>query len=236
MARERAISGLLLVGAADADVLHAFAEHVPHIVLVDAQDSTDSYDCILSDGFGGAYATTRHLIEFGHRRIAFLNPEREVGTFCDRQRGYLCALAESDLPIDPALCLVGDGGLYENGQDTAAFLTAYLSEKGAEGPTAIIVANDFFALQVLQVCHSLGLRVPEDISVAGFDDGESAAHCNPPLTTVHVDKQAMGRLALRRLQARLEETATEGKTLPVARYELPVQLIVRASTGVAGNR
>ncbi|MEI6431484.1 MAG: LacI family DNA-binding transcriptional regulator [bacterium] len=230
MVHERAISGLLLVGAANTTVLQAFAEHIPHIVIVDAYDSTDAHDCILSDGFGGAYAVTQRLVEWGHRRIAFLNPEKDTATFRDRQRGYLCALAESGIPLDPTLCLEGNGGLYEGGCDVSAFLAIYLKERGRQRPTAIVVANDFYALQALQVCQALGLRVPEDISIAGFDDGESAAHCNPPLTTVHVDKQAMGRLALRRLQARLSEAAGGGVTLPVARYLLPVNLIVRAST------
>ena len=247
MVEERAIAGLLLVGAANAEVLRAFSVYVPQIVVVDAQDPNDAHDAILSDGFGGMYATVRHLIELGHRRIALLNPEEEVGTFRDRQRGYLCALTEAGLPIDPALCLTATGGQFGKGreqneqgkEDCQSFLNgyfaAYRNREERERPTALVVVNDFYALSVLQVCQSLGIRVPEDISVTGFDDGESAAHCNPPLTTVQVDKEAMGRLAVRRLQARIEEAATGAATLPVARYELPVRLIIRASTGGVGK-
>ena len=235
MVEQRVIGGLLLVGAADADVLKAFAKHVTQIVLVDSHDPTDAHDCILSDGFGGGYDTTRHLIELGHRRIAFLNPEREIGTFRDRQRGYLCALTEAGLPLDPALLLTGDASRYAGGETVEEFFTAYLRGAGKNAPTAIIAANDFFALQILQVCQALNWRVPADISIAGFDDGVSAIHCNPPLTTVNVDKEAMGRLALRRLQARLDEAASGVQTLPVARYQLPVRLVVRASTGAVAK-
>jgi len=92
MVEDQAIGGMLLVGTPDPEALDIFAAHVPNLVLVDNRDETSRYECILSDGFGGAFAATRYLLELGHRRIAFYLSEAGVAPFQDRLRGYLCAL------------------------------------------------------------------------------------------------------------------------------------------------
>jgi len=226
---EGAINGLLLVGGADPPVLAAFAERVSLIVLIDNYDYTMMYDSVVSDGFAGAYAATRHLIERGHRRIAFFSPEIEVAAFQERQRGYVCALIEAGIPFCSEFLYVFDSD-NEDMSPREARLTELLTT-AETAVTAIVGANDRHATFAMRICRRLGLRVPEEISIVGFDDVQESVHSDPPLTTVRVNKEALGRLAVRRLQARLEERErANGPILPIGRHELSVNLIVREST------
>jgi DNA-binding LacI/PurR family transcriptional regulator len=227
MIAEQAVGGLLLVGTADPEVIGAFAAHVPNIILVDNHDETGTYESVVSDGFAGAMAATRYLLSLGHRRIAFFLVEEGVVSFNDRLRGYRCALMEAGIVPDPALlfdskCLSDDPAV----SNTAARL------RRDDGPTALLGANDEAALSMLRACHDFGLRVPEDLSIVGFDNTPAAESAVPALTTVHVNKEALGSLAVRRLYERMRPAAVgttlAANTLPV-RHVVPVKLIVRES-------
>jgi LacI family transcriptional regulator len=223
MIQEQAVGGLLLVGTADPEILSTFAAHVPNIVLVDNRDETGVYESVISDGFGGAYSATRHLLDLGHRRIGFFMSEPGITTFQDRQRGYLSALFEAGIPLEHNLVLRGEA----TDEARNAQLRDYLSS--ADRPTAMVTANDDASLQTLRACRSLGLTVPDDLSLVGFDDVDFSSHTSPPLTTLRVAKEQMGRLAVRRLHARLnQESASSLIELPV-RHEIPVSLVVRES-------
>ena len=241
MIEEKTIGGMLLVGTADPDVLSAFTGHIPHLILVDNRDATGTYESVISDGFGGAYTATRHLLDLGHRNIAFFCGEPHITTFADRKRGFLCAQIEAG--IFPA----SDAVFGEGANDAAleAHLLNRLSRPNP--PTALLAANDHHAFIVLRACRQLGLSVPGDLSIVGFDNVPFSAHVDPPLTTVRVDTPFMGRLAVRRLLASLAtsaqaqvheagEEATEPLTAaralePPVCSEVPVSLIVRQSSG-----
>ncbi|MES2461898.1 MAG: LacI family DNA-binding transcriptional regulator [Armatimonadota bacterium] len=223
MIQEQAIGGMLLVGTADPEVLATFAAHVPNIVLVDNRDETGVYESVISDGFGGAYVATRHLIDLGHSRIGFFLSEPGVTTFQDRQRGYLSALFEAG--IVPEQDLVLRGGATDDARN--AQLCHYLS--AANRPTALVTANDDAALQTLRVCRTLNLTVPEDLSLIGFDDVDSSSHTSPPLTTLRVTKEQMGRLAVRRLHARLNRESASSLIEQPVRHEIPVTFVPRDS-------
>ena len=220
MAQERAVGGMLLVGTADPSVLCRFAQHVPHIVLVDNRDETGAYESVVSDGFGGAFAATRYLLEMGHRKIAYFLSDPGVVTFQDRLRGYHCALWEAGLPADPSLIIM-DTTADQSAQSLSRLLAS------PDAPTALLTANDYCAFNAIRVCRSLELRIPEDISLIGFDDIPFSMHTDVPLTTVRVDKEAMGRLAVRRLHARMQAGAAD--TLAPVCNMLPVSLVVRHS-------
>lgn len=224
MVQEQTIGGMLLVGTAEPAILATFAQHVPNLLLVDNRDETGTFESVISDGFGGTYSATRYLMNLGHReRIAFMLPETGVATFQDRMRGYLCALFESGVSPAPGM-VFGADATDEPGRIER--IIALL--RSPQPPTAIVCANDYHAHLVVRVCRDLGLRVPDDLSLIGFDDIEYSRHIDPPLTTVRVDKEFMGRLAVRRLHARLHaETAAHSQ--PPVRYEIPVTLIVRES-------
>lgn len=225
MVREQTVAGMLLVGTADPEILSVFLERVPQIVLVDHRDPTRRHDCIVSDGLGGAMAATKHLFELGHRRIAFLRDDVSAASFQDRLRGFACAHFEASRAVDPQL--VATVPLDE--------ITAALQGLLAlpERPTALVAANDTLALAVMQACRTLGLSIPDDLSLIGFDDIEFSAQTWPPLTTVRVEKEDMGRLAVTRLQERLRAPRNSSnnspEALPPVTVEVPVSLVVRQS-------
>jgi LacI family transcriptional regulator len=219
---EKAVTGMLLVGTADPLILNAFAQHVPKIVLVDNRDATGKYESVVSDGFGGAFAATKFLLELGHRRIAFFLSEPEVSTFRDRLHGYQCALMEAGIPLDPSL-LVAEPTLFESEKRLAALICS------GEKPTALLAANDFHAFHALRICRSLGQCVPQDISLMGFDDSTFSTHTDPALTTSRVETEYMGRLAVRRLVAQMNAEGNITSAAPPVCNVVPVSLVVRQS-------
>lgn len=229
MIEEKAIGGMLLVGTADPDVLSAFTGHIPHLVLVDNRDTTGTYESVVSDGFGGAYAATRYLLELGHKNIEFFCNEPRVSTFNDRWRGFLCA------QIEAGLMLSADASTFGVGVPEAEMegpLIARLSR--SDRPTALLAANDKHAFMLLNACRKMGLSVPGDLSVIGFDDVAFSAHVHPPLTTVQVNTEFMGRLAVRRLLAamvRPEANEEPRAEEPPVCNEVPVSLIIRQTCG-----
>ncbi len=221
---ERRISGMLLVGTADPEILTAMARYVPALIVVDGHDKTDTVESVLSDGFGGAYTATEYLLQLGHReRIRFLMRGTKAPTFLDRQRGYLSALFKAGLTVDASFSVA----LAEDEETRLAEITRIL--ESSDRPTAVLCCNDDMANQVLRVCWKLGLHVPDDLSVVGFDDIEHSRHSCPPLTTVRVDKEMMGRLAVRRLHARLSSDTKNREPEIAIQNTIPVQLIVRDS-------
>jgi LacI family transcriptional regulator len=218
--RARQVAGILLVGAADAGILETFFAHIPKVVMVDNRDLTGRYDAILSDGFSGAYSAVEYLVGLGHRRIAFAMSEPQTLSFRDRLHGYVAAHFDRCIGLDTRLALTAD-----TVEDFGPRMHDLLAS--AERPTAILAANDVHAYIVMQVARDLGLDIPGDLSVIGFDDEKYSALSYPPLTTVLIDKEYMGRLAVRRLLRRLRE-GTDPPEGPV-QIEVPVTLVIRES-------
>lgn len=161
-----------------------------------------------------AYEVTRHLIELGHRRIAFIRSPPGHLAASERYDGYCDAMSESGIGVDPAL--VGDGYFtFASGHETGHKLLTQ-----AERPTAIFAANDEMALGAVAAARELGLALPDDLSVAGFDDIPAASTNWPPLTTV---RQPFGDYG-----AAAACLAIGGK-LPDG-IDLRNQLVVRSST------
>ena len=222
MVQERTIAGMLLVGTAEPTVLATFLECVPQIVLVDNRDPTYRHDCILADNLNGLLTATHYLFGLGHRRIGFLMAGPFASTFHERLRGFACAHFEAGIELDPRLIL--KLGAEDDIPDAVRSVL-----HAPDRPTALIAANDKQAFAVLQTCRTLGLNIPEDLSVIGFDDVEFSAQTWPPLTTVRVPKEHLGRLAVRQLQARLQAERSPVPALPPVTIEVPVSLIERQS-------
>lgn len=216
------LAGMLLVNIGRVTAADLFARHAPHIVLLDNTDETACYDCVVSDGIGGAVVLTRYLFELGHRDIAFVASNTRTPSYRDRLRGFLAAHYEAGRTVDPENVI----SLDQTGKGNAAI---YELMRGERRPTAVIGASDIQAFDMLSICRDLGLRVPGDISIAGFDDLESSAQVWPPLTTVRIDKELMGRTAVARLHARIE--AAQRGTMPMQpiTLQVPARLLTRAS-------
>lgn len=172
------------------------------------------------DNVAAMAGATDYLLSLGHRRIAHVRGRSGSPISLDRERGYRRALESWGVAVDPALVVGGDFSV-ESGIRAAERLFA-----GATMPTAIVCANDETAIGVIDAALDQGMRVPEDLSVAGFDDIPLARHFRPALTTVAQPMHAIGREAAQLLLEILRDPAT-----PPRRRIMPTQLIVRGSTG-----
>ncbi len=201
------------------------------LVLIDNAFPGTPYDAVLADDFGGAYQVTRHLIQLGHQNIRMLtgytqNPEIPP-SFVERARGFQAACSDARLPItEPLIIPVEADPPFE--LEKVAKMEKWLEGIMAreDRPTAIFCAADFYAVAIVEALTKQGFRVPEDISVAGYDDFEIARKLQPSLTSVHTYKRAMARTAVTLLLNRID-----GDNRPPLHITLATQLMARDSTG-----
>ncbi|MBN1964393.1 MAG: GntR family transcriptional regulator [Anaerolineae bacterium] len=224
--RAKGVGGLVIFPpsntAHDEAIARLQAEGVP-LVLVDRYLPGLATDYVVADNLDGGYQATRHLIACGHARIGFLTPSGlQTTSVRDRFMGYRRALAEADLPYDEALFLWYREGLMQPDPELAA-LCDYLA--APQRPTAIFAVTDLLAIRVLDAAQRVGLRVPLDLALVGYDDIR-AAQLGVPLTTVAQPRTAIGQRAGEILLERLYGLRTEP-----AHVVLPVRLVVRQSCG-----
>jgi LacI family transcriptional regulator len=178
---------------------------------------------IVLDNVGASRALTRHLLKLGHRRIRFISGLRDTSTAVDRLRGYREALRAAGLPGDPDLIRPGAFKAEMAQRATNELL------KLRRRPTAIVGGNDLMALSVIHAAGEMGLKLPEDLAVVGFDDIQIAAHREIQLTTMAQQKTEMGRLAVSWILEIIRDPA------PFAREPLqqvlPPTLVVRRTCG-----
>ena len=190
---------------------------IPTIVL---ERSSDDLICLNSDDIQGGYLATRHLLDLGHTRMGTITRE-DMSTSQGRIDGHKQALAEAGIAFDSQLVEYDTWG-FEAGANSAERLLNL-----PDPPTAILTHDDNVAVGAMKAIHDYGLRIPDDISVVGYDDVEVAAFVVPPLTTIAVPKYEMGKRAAELMLNLLSgEEAPEPKTIV-----LSVELIVRESSG-----
>jgi LacI family transcriptional regulator len=212
--------GLLLVLPQNIETyLQTLRQRRFPFVLIDHQGTGESESAVGATNRQGGYDATRYLIGLGHRRIGFITGAMDLGCSRDRLAGYKAALAECGLPIDPALIQEGDF------QQPAGFACAQTLLAVPDRPTAIFASNDVMAFGVMEAVRDRGLRIPDDVSIIGFDDIPQAATVNPPLTTVRQPLAEMGARATQMLLALILNPDRAAQ-----RIELPTELILRAST------
>jgi len=193
--------------------------HVPAVVIDPAGVPALDVPTIGATNWAGGLSATEHLIGLGHRRIGYVAGAPTLLSSRARLDGHRAALEAAGLSLDPALVVTGDFS-HESGFRAAVTLLA-----NPEPPTAVVAANDQMALGAYEAVRQRGLRVPEDVSVVGFDDLPSARWSSPPLTTVYQPLAQMGALA-----ARTVLRLVRGEQLDVPRLELATHLVVREST------
>ena len=194
---ERNVDGMLIATARLDDPLLEQLKNaeIPYILVNRWTD--DSMPYVACDDEEGGRLVTRHLIELGHRRIGFVRGTRGVSTTEGRLAGYYAALAEADLPADQQL-IVGSGYTTTTGTTAARSIL-----NNPELPTAIVVSDDMVAAAVCRELAEQGLRVPEDVSVTGYNDLPIAALLSPSLTTVDNRLELMGEQAAELLVNRI---------------------------------
>lgn len=205
------------------------------IVLMDRKIGGFDCDFVTSDNYGGARALMHHLINLGHRHIIFLSHEMlEIFPVIERYRAYCDALEEAGLPTAEPW-LIGQHGIEISAKYA---LKSSIDKKSLEiqqirdyllgaqpRPTAFFALNDWIAVFAVQAMKQLELKVPDNISIAGFDDIELAAHIDPPLTTVAQDPFAIGKTAAQLLLDRIN-TKRENNKFEI----LSTELRIRSST------
>jgi LacI family repressor for deo operon, udp, cdd, tsx, nupC, and nupG len=233
-AREESLVRYLLNGRADGALLltgprpawaglpRVNAAGVRPVVILSEADATSDMVSVTIDNHAAARAAVAHLIALGHRRIAHLTGPAGTILMQQRLQGYRQALADAGLPPDPDLELPGDYSL------TSGHAALDRIRRMADTPTALFCANDESALGFISAAHLGGVRVPQDISVVGFDDIHFAQSGIPALTTIRQPRADMGAIAMGLL---LEIIAGKAP----ASVCLPHDLVLRASTAPPGR-
>ncbi|MDG4785320.1 LacI family DNA-binding transcriptional regulator [Micromonospora sp. WMMD1102] len=200
------------------------ASGVP-LVAVDPIGDLFPTPAVGTNNWSGAVAATRHLLDLGHRRIGVLaGPTRDLSARA-RLDGIRAALDHVGIPFDDGLLRHGEF-TFEEGRDLGRELLTLPA-----APTAVLCGDDLQAMGVYEAARQLGLRIPDDLSVVGFDDVEQAGWLAPGLTTVRQPFAEMGATA-----ARLVLALAEGRALTQHRYELDTTLVLRGSTAAPGPR
>jgi LacI family transcriptional regulator len=190
-------------------------------VLLNCYTADGKHSSVVPGEEAGAFAATTYLLERGHRRIGFINGEPWMDASADRLKGYARALAEAGIAFDAGIVRDGDW-LPAQGHRHARDLIAQTPR-----PTAIFCANDLMAMGALEAAAQAGLRVPEDISIMGYDDQELARYTNPPLSTLVLPNYEMGRRAVELLI----EISMRAAGAPARSIRVDGPLVERASVG-----
>jgi DNA-binding LacI/PurR family transcriptional regulator len=215
---ERRVDAIIVMSSrVGARYMSLLSERRIPIVLINNQRRDQYVHSVTIDNVRASFEAVRHLIDLGHTRIAYLG--NQLGVYSDPERfsGYRQALAESDIPFQPEVVVHGDY-TPEGGERSAKKLLALKRR-----PTAIFCYNDMLALGALHALRGK-VKVPEEMSVVGFDDLFFAPYLDPPLTTIRQPKKEMGRMAME-LVLSLLAGKEMGKTIHV-----DGELIVRKST------
>jgi DNA-binding LacI/PurR family transcriptional regulator len=217
------ISGLILhpYNVTQEDVNQIIGDSIPMVILGDftnSENQPSNWDWVASNNLESAQLAVEHLIDLGHRDIAFIQGPVGTPTSVRRLRGYQSALELAGIPIKEEWLAPGD--YTQSGGFTA--MKAMLSK--ADPPTAVFCANDLSALGALEAAKQSGYRVPQDISIVGFDDIDEAALASPPLTTIRLLPRHVGNVAAEALLERLQGRVEPKRTL------IEGSLIIRQST------
>jgi LacI family transcriptional regulator len=219
--RSRSVDGLLMVSSdIDDPILPLLIKDNLPMLLIGEHPYLSPVNSIDSENREGARMATNHLIGLGHRRVASITGFLQMSAAIDRFNGYKQALLEANIPVLPDLIEHGDY-TQESGYTAMRRLLAVTPR-----PTAVFAANDMMAMGALRAIHEVGLSVPKDIAIVGFDDIPMAAFANPPLTTMRQPIADIGALAVNTLIDQLENLAEPG-----VHIRLPTTLVVRASSG-----
>lgn len=210
---------LLLLPYSQIGIANALMEqNIPFIAIGDRNEPTTVFPTIGSTIWLGGYTATEYLISLGHRRIGIITLPLHLTTSRARLAGYREALERAGIPIDPSLICEGTYLLGDGIRQTEALLDL------PNPPTAIFAGNDAQATGVYQVLYRRNIRVPDDMSVIGFDNVTYTAQMAPPLTTIHQPLVEMGRMAANMLMRLIA-----GQPLDSNHVELSTSLVIRES-------
>lgn len=213
----RRVDGVIvLTGRLSDQQLIDYAQTTP-IVITGRRLKADNLLSLAVDDFQGGYSATRHLLDYGHTRIAYISGPHDHPDALERLRGYQAALADAGIAFDPDL--VAQADFHESGGAMA--INQFLNSR--RDFTAVFAANDQMAYGARLALYRLNLRVPDDISLIGYDDLPTSLYATPPLTTIRQPVYELGKLAAQAMLGMLNGQSID-PTLP------PLELIIRETT------
>jgi LacI family transcriptional regulator len=218
---KKLVDGMIFVAAGEnADIFKSLVDLDIPVVVMDRNYEGLDLELVSSDNHQGGVLATSHLISLGHTRIGCVSGPSKINPSSKRLDGYMEALKSKGLPVDPKYIVQGDFHP-ESGFDAGIKLLSL-----PERPTAIFACNDLMAMGVIKAAASMGLRVPEDLALVGYDDIELASYTNPPLSTIKQPKVEMGLTALQIILDRIGNRESGRQKI-----QLPVSIVVRSSCG-----
>jgi LacI family transcriptional regulator len=218
---ERNVDGIILAGKIPKDFLDQLGQYNVPLVFVDYLPEHKQFPAVMIDNIDGGYRATQHLINCGHKKIAFIGGDLNHPSIAERIQGYKNALEISQLPFDSQKVVIDE--LYPSRKNGYSAMEKLLNRN--LDFSAIFACNDAMAIGALQCLKERNMLVPKDISIIGFDDVESDLSIDPPLTTIAVPKEDMGIEAVKLLL----ESLSKKPSIP-RKVLMPVKLVVRKST------
>lgn len=218
--REKGVDGMVLVSTGNnRDSLELLDQgKIPKVIIDREVESIDS-DSVLVDNFDGGYKATRHLLELGHSRIGCITGSSQVTPSGQRLEGYTKALKEKGVAVESGLIVTGDFKSQSGGECLIQLM------KQPEPPTAVFVCNDLMAFGALSAARQLGIQIPSELSIVGFDDIAMASMIIPSLSTIAQPKRELGETGATLLLKRIKNRDTEQSTIV-----LEPLLIIRESS------
>jgi DNA-binding LacI/PurR family transcriptional regulator len=219
-----ATAGVIVLGGGDlnAEWVEAAVDTYLPVVMVDHFIPGLKLPAVVPDNLGGAHSATRHLLEMGHARIGFIRGPSKYWTLSERLAGFLLAMQQAGIWPEEALVPPRESHAEEKGYHEMLRLLDLPNP-----PTAVFAVSDKTAVGAYRAAIERGCSIPNDVSIIGFDDIEVSRALNPPLTTVHVSGETMGRVAFERLRDLI--TGRERRLSRDIKWTIPTSLVVRGS-------
>lgn len=217
--RRGKVDGMILLGAFPSAIVHSFCELNTPLVLLDSNVEWP-VDSVVSDGFMAEVNVVDRLVEMGHRRISMLAYNMEDTNIDLRVQGFLAGLKKNNLPAGKTAVMRN----FLSHHDIYQALRKRL--ESAAAPTAVVAVNDTLAVSMMERLAGDGIRIPDRLSIVGYDDHAMSARTSPPLSTVRVDKNKLGQVGAEMI---LKRIASPG--MPITKCKLPVEVIIRESVG-----
>ncbi|EAS64848.1 HTH-type transcriptional repressor PurR [Photobacterium angustum] len=220
MLSEKRVDGLLVMCSDLDQMLLDLLERKNDLpmVIMDWGPESPHTDNILDNAENGGYIATKHFIENGHKKIGCLSGQADKSTCQERLKGFRKAMAEADLTVNEDWLLDGDFECESAVEAAQKFIAM------EDRPTAIFCFNDIMAMALISTFEQAGLRVPDDISIIGYDNIDLAPYFAPPLTTIHQPKRRLGKKAIEILLERVKDKNHERQT-----FEMTPKLVERKS-------
>jgi len=218
---EIAFVGIILIGIFEESYVKLLRANTEYLLSVDQYYPSQTMDCIVSDNIQGSFQITHYLITQGHTKIGFVGSVKMTASIFERWCGYRMAMLNAGLPIIEEYSVLASSELHDLLSNENELLD--LLKDHRDYPTAWVCGGDRIAIALIKALKLLHLRVPDDISVVGFDNMEASQLIRPNLTTVNVRRRQMAALAVEVLISRLE-----GAKEPL-KYTIPTDIVIRDS-------